>query len=133
VVVLQLPPLPLQGFPVKLVTVEMPVHMQEDALRCAKMAMTWHPGDNYEMAKFIKKEFDRLYGKQWQCIVGPPDLGHYITYQTDCCICFHITLKPELRVILFRSHYQVSKKSVAGPPPSIKELKDAKDESCLEF
>ncbi|KAJ1703830.1 hypothetical protein LUZ63_003609 [Rhynchospora breviuscula] len=73
--------------------------MQQDALRLAGKALDQYDvTESTEIARFIKKEFDRLYGQGWQCIVGR-DFGCFVTHQCGCFIYFTIGT---LSILLFR-------------------------------
>ncbi|KAF3322494.1 dynein light chain 2 [Carex littledalei] len=73
--------------------------MQQDALRFAGKALDQYDvTDSTEIARLIKKEFDRLYGQGWQCIVGR-DFGCFVTHQCGCFIYFTIGT---LSILLFR-------------------------------
>ncbi|XXG59620.1 hypothetical protein AAC387_Pa04g1672 [Persea americana] len=59
--------------------------MQQDALSLAAKALDAF--DVTEIARLIKKEFDRVYGPGWQCIVGR-DFGSFVTHCYGCFIYF---------------------------------------------
>ncbi|RCV13506.1 hypothetical protein SEVIR_2G363200v4 [Setaria viridis] len=72
--------------------------MQQDALRLAGKALDdFEAVDSTEIARFIKKEFDRSYGPGWQCIVGT-DFGSFVTHHSGCFIYFGIG---NLAILLF--------------------------------
>ncbi|KAJ4977203.1 hypothetical protein NE237_002309 [Protea cynaroides] len=78
--------------------------MQDEALRLAAKALdVFDVTDSTQIAYFIKKEFDRLHGPGWQCIVGT-DFGSFVTHFCGCFIYFCIG---SLAILLF--------KSAAGP------------------
>ncbi|KAL5976237.1 hypothetical protein ACLOJK_020567 [Asimina triloba] len=73
--------------------------MQEHALRLAGKALDdFDVTDSTEIARCIKKEFDRVYGPGWQCIVGT-DFGSFVTHCHGCFIYFSIG---SLAILLFR-------------------------------
>ncbi|KAK3127384.1 hypothetical protein QOZ80_7AG0572510 [Eleusine coracana subsp. coracana] len=73
--------------------------MQKEALRLAGQALdNYEAIDSTEIARFIKKEFDRSYGPGWQCIVGT-DFGSFVTHQSGSFIYFGIG---NLAILLFR-------------------------------
>ncbi|WVZ66339.1 hypothetical protein U9M48_015576 [Paspalum notatum var. saurae] len=73
--------------------------MQQDALRLAGKALDhFEAVDSTEIARFIKKEFDRCYGPGWQCIVGT-DFGSFVTHHSGCFIYFGIG---NLAILLFK-------------------------------
>ncbi|KAJ0988675.1 hypothetical protein J5N97_007031 [Dioscorea zingiberensis] len=73
--------------------------MQQDAVRLASSALDeFDVTDSTEIARFIKKEFDRLYGQGWQCIVGR-DFGSFVTHCSGCFIYFSVGT---LSILLFR-------------------------------
>ncbi|RLM84456.1 hypothetical protein C2845_PM04G26470 [Panicum miliaceum] len=72
--------------------------MQQEALRLAGKALDdFEAVDSTEIARFIKKEFDRSYGPGWQCIVGT-DFGSFVTHHSGCFIYFGIG---NLAILLF--------------------------------
>ncbi|CAK7327533.1 unnamed protein product [Dovyalis caffra] len=73
--------------------------MQQDALDLAAKALDFFDvTDSTDIARFIKKEFDRMYGPGWQCIVGR-DFGSFVTHCFGCFIYFQIG---SLSILLFR-------------------------------
>ncbi|CAN6205743.1 unnamed protein product [Urochloa humidicola] len=73
--------------------------MQRDALRLAGKALDdFEAVDSTEIARYIKKEFDRSYGPGWQCIVGT-DFGSFVTHHSGCFIYFSIG---NLSILLFK-------------------------------
>ncbi|XP_043688638.1 dynein light chain 2, cytoplasmic-like [Telopea speciosissima] len=78
--------------------------MQDEALRLAAKALdVFDVTDSTQIACFIKKEFDKLHGPGWQCIVGT-DFGSFVTHFCGCFIHFCIG---SLAILLF--------KGAAGP------------------
>ncbi|KAH7844650.1 hypothetical protein Vadar_030248 [Vaccinium darrowii] len=73
--------------------------MQRDALDLAAKALDiYDVTEPTEIARFIKKEFDGIYGPGWQCIVGT-DFGSFVTHCYGCFIYFCIG---SLAILLFR-------------------------------
>lgn len=58
--------------------VDMPEEMQERAVELAKAAISQQQSPR-DIAGSIKKEFDRLYGPAWHCIVGKA-FGSFVTH-----------------------------------------------------
>ncbi|CAL1352766.1 unnamed protein product [Linum trigynum] len=79
--------------------IDMLQKMQQDALHLAAKALdSLDVTEPTEIARFIKKEFDRVYGPGWQCIVGT-DFGSFVTHCFGCFIHFQIG---SLAILLFR-------------------------------
>lgn len=73
--------------------------MQQDALRLAGKALDeFDVTNSTQIARFIKKEFDRSYGPGWHCIVGT-DFGSFVTHRCGCFIYFSIG---SLAILLFK-------------------------------
>ncbi|KAF8413991.1 hypothetical protein HHK36_001989 [Tetracentron sinense] len=73
--------------------------MQQKALHLAAKALDiFDVTESTEIARSIKKEFDRSYGGGWQCIVGT-DFGSFVTHCNGCFIYFCIG---SLAFLLFR-------------------------------
>ncbi|KAK9089485.1 hypothetical protein Scep_028567 [Stephania cephalantha] len=73
--------------------------MQQEALGLAAKALdVFDAAETIEIARFIKKGFDKLYGQGWQCIVGR-DFGSFVTHCHGCFIYFCIG---SLSILLFR-------------------------------
>ncbi|EXB89626.1 Dynein light chain LC6, flagellar outer arm [Morus notabilis] len=74
-------------------------NMQQYALDLAAKALDFFDvTEATEIARFIKKEFDRMYGPGWQCIVGT-DFGSFVTHCSGCFIYFCVG---SLAILLFR-------------------------------
>ncbi|KAL9257576.1 Dynein light chain 1, cytoplasmic-like protein [Drosera capensis] len=74
-------------------------NMQQDALNLAAKALDYYDvTEATEIACFIKKEFDKVYGSGWQCIAGT-DFGSFVTHFCGCFIHFCIG---SLAVLLFK-------------------------------
>ncbi|WJX88115.1 hypothetical protein P8452_70234 [Trifolium repens] len=73
--------------------------MQQDALNLASKALDFYDvTEAIEIARFIKKEFDRVHGAGWQCIVGT-DFGSFVTH---CCGCFIYFCIGSMAILLFK-------------------------------
>ncbi|KAG8386258.1 hypothetical protein BUALT_Bualt03G0130200 [Buddleja alternifolia] len=73
--------------------------MQQEALHLAAKALDFFDvTEATEIARFVKKEFDRVYGGGWQCIVGT-DFGSFVTHCYGCFIHFSIG---SLAILLFK-------------------------------
>ncbi|KAE8651306.1 dynein light chain 2, cytoplasmic [Cucumis sativus] len=73
--------------------------MQQDALNLAAKALdSFDVTEATDIARFIKKEFDRIHGGGWQCIVGT-DFGSFVTHCFGCFIYFCVG---SLAILLFR-------------------------------
>lgn len=72
---------------------------QQDALNLAAKALEiFDVPEARDIARFIKKEFDKTYGPGWQCIVGT-DFGSFVTHCYGSFIHFRIG---NLAILLFR-------------------------------
>ncbi|KAL1145856.1 hypothetical protein V6Z11_A11G328300 [Gossypium hirsutum] len=61
---------------------DMPVYMQEHALRCTRQLLDSAPKPQpslTHLARAIKKEFDSVYGPAWQCVIGT-SFGSFVTH-----------------------------------------------------
>ncbi|GLT83048.1 hypothetical protein SLE2022_013610 [Rubroshorea leprosula] len=73
--------------------------MQKDALHLASKALDiFEANESTDIARFIKKDFDKAYGPGWQCVVGT-DFGSFVTHCHGCFIHFCIG---SLAILLFR-------------------------------
>ncbi|MCL7043170.1 hypothetical protein MKW94_030284 [Papaver nudicaule] len=67
---------------------DMPVKMQIQAMTCASHALDLYDVfDCKSIAFHIKKEFDKIYGNGWQCVVGS-NFGCYFTHSKGTFIYF---------------------------------------------
>ncbi|KAG9148416.1 hypothetical protein Leryth_016906 [Lithospermum erythrorhizon] len=74
-------------------------NMQQDALSLAAKALDYFDvTEATAIARLIKKEFDRLYGGGWQCIVGT-DFGSFVRHYFGCFIHFRVG---SLAILLFK-------------------------------
>ncbi|XP_051114206.1 uncharacterized protein LOC127239889 [Andrographis paniculata] len=88
---------------VKVLTTDMPGFMQVHAFRCART--TYDCMDNFSlknMAYNIKKEFDKIYGPAWHCIVGS-SFGSFVTHSTGCFIYFTME---KMYILVFKTKVQ---------------------------
>ncbi|XP_010250035.1 PREDICTED: uncharacterized protein LOC104592387 [Nelumbo nucifera] len=88
---------------VKVLAVDMPAPMQVHAFRCARR--TFDSLDKFSakhMAYNMKKEFDRVYGPAWHCIVGS-SFGSFVTHTTGCFLHFSME---KLFILLYRTKVQ---------------------------
>lgn len=83
---------------VQIKNVDMPVEMQERAIELARgavgqaaaQAAAGQPAmGSRDIAGAVKKEFDRLYGPSWHCIVGKA-FGSFVTHEANCFIFFYL-------------------------------------------
>ncbi|CAH8469187.1 unnamed protein product [Schistosoma margrebowiei] len=68
--------------------VDMPVDMQQDAVDLCYQGIE-NFKEEYEIAKYLKKEYECKYGSIWHCIVGK-SFGSYISHEEDGFIFFHL-------------------------------------------
>ncbi|KAA8534966.1 hypothetical protein F0562_029969 [Nyssa sinensis] len=67
---------------------DMPVKMQIQAMTSASQALDiYDVFDCISIAGHIKKEFDKIYGCGWQCVVGS-DFGCFFTHSQGTFIYF---------------------------------------------
>ncbi|KAF0983727.1 hypothetical protein FDP41_007642 [Naegleria fowleri] len=79
-------------------TVDMTEEMKEMAISVTQQAMEKYTIEK-DIASFIKKQFDEVYGKYWHCIVGK-SFGSMVTYESKCFIYFIFS---GLTILLFKS------------------------------
>ncbi|KAK8586592.1 hypothetical protein V6N13_010180 [Hibiscus sabdariffa] len=101
---------------VRLRSADMPVTMQERAIRRARAVLDANPDNTKrpspnptQVAMCLKKEFDALYGPAWHCIVGK-SFGSFVThagggfvyFSVDkfCFLLFKTEVRPLLRLKL---------------------------------
>lgn len=72
------------AFRIQVKNADMSEEMQERALELAKGALQQQLGAR-DMAGSIKKEFDRVYGPAWHCIVGKA-FGSFVTHGTHVAV-----------------------------------------------
>ncbi|GAV68324.1 Dynein_light domain-containing protein [Cephalotus follicularis] len=85
---------------VKIMMSDMPGNMQVHAFRCARRAYDGlEKFSSKHMAYDIKKEFDKVYGPAWHCIVGS-SFGSFVTHSTGCFLYFSME---KLRILIFKT------------------------------
>ncbi|KAL0399340.1 UNVERIFIED_CONTAM: Dynein light chain LC6, flagellar outer arm [Sesamum radiatum] len=93
--------------------------MQQDALDLAAKALDFFDvTEATEIAQFIKKEFDRIHGPGWQCIVGT-DFGSFVTHCYGCFIHFCVG---SLAILLFRGSTGQEGEEEDGHFPPLKSI-----------
>ncbi|KAJ4950404.1 hypothetical protein NE237_027236 [Protea cynaroides] len=88
---------------VKVLATDMPGYMQAHAFRCARITYdSLEKFSTKHMAYNMKKEFDRVYGPAWHCIVGS-SFGSFVTHATGCFLYFSIE---KIFILLFKTKVQ---------------------------
>ncbi|GMY35893.1 dynein light chain lc6, flagellar outer arm [Fagus crenata] len=88
---------------VKVLVSDMPGFMQVHAFRCARRTHdTLEKFSSKHMAFNIKKEFDKVYGPAWHCIVGS-SFGSFVTHSTGGFLYFSME---KLYILLFKTKIQ---------------------------
>ncbi|KAF3779322.1 ctp Dynein light chain 1 [Nymphaea thermarum] len=77
---------------------DMKEEMQKAAVDRAVAAFEKHSVEK-DVAAYIKKEFDKMYGPTWHCIVGR-NFGSFVTHETNHFVYFYLD---EKAVLLFKS------------------------------
>ncbi|CAG7883650.1 dynein light chain 2, cytoplasmic [Brassica rapa] len=77
---------------------DMKEDMQKEAIEIAITAFEKYSVEK-EIAENIKKEFDKVHGPTWHCIVGR-NFGSYVTHETNHFVYFYLDQKA---VLLFKS------------------------------
>ncbi|KAL5547954.1 hypothetical protein UlMin_003185 [Ulmus minor] len=88
---------------VRVLVADMPSFMQVHAFRCARR--TYDSLEKFSakhMAYNIKKEFDKVHGPAWHCIVGS-SFGSFVTHSTGCFLYFSMD---KLYILMFRTKIQ---------------------------
>ncbi|KMT02907.1 hypothetical protein BVRB_8g194830 [Beta vulgaris subsp. vulgaris] len=88
---------------VKVLVTDMPGFMQIQAFQCARK--TYDSLEKFSakhVAYNLKKEFDKVYGPAWHCIVGS-SFGSFVTHATGCFLYFSME---KLCILLFRTKVQ---------------------------
>ncbi|KAL9346040.1 hypothetical protein Peur_060893 [Populus x canadensis] len=96
---------------VRLRSSDMPVDMQERALRYARSFLDKSPSSAAPkprpnltlLARALKKEFDSAYGVAWHCVVGK-SFGSFVTHSPGGFIYFSID---SLFILLFKTEVQL--------------------------
>ncbi|KAK9971126.1 hypothetical protein ABG768_027018 [Culter alburnus] len=76
---------------------DMSDEMQREAFQVALLAVNMYKEDN-DIARYIKKEFDRKHGNTWQCIIGSS--GYSVTHNPNSYIDFSVDDK---KITLFKT------------------------------
>ncbi|KAL9224464.1 hypothetical protein vseg_000493 [Gypsophila vaccaria] len=88
---------------VKVLVTDMPGFMQIHAFQCARNTYdTLERFSAKHLASNLKKEFDKVYGPAWHCIVGS-SFGSFVTHATGCFLYFSME---KLCILLFRTKVQ---------------------------
>ncbi|KAL9443404.1 hypothetical protein AB3S75_016710 [Citrus x aurantiifolia] len=88
---------------VKVLACDMPGFMQVHAFRCARTTYdSLEKFSSKHIAFNIKKEFDKVYGPAWHCIVGS-GFGSYVTHSTGCFLYFSME---KLYILVFQTKVQ---------------------------
>ncbi|KAL3532458.1 hypothetical protein ACH5RR_005979 [Cinchona calisaya] len=67
---------------------DMPIKMQIQAMSSASEALDIYDVTDYtSIAAHIKKEFDKIYGSGWQCVVGS-NFGCFFTHSKGTFVYF---------------------------------------------
>ncbi|GKV06400.1 hypothetical protein SLE2022_265820 [Rubroshorea leprosula] len=85
---------------VKVLVSDMPGFMQVHAFRCARRTYdSLEKFSSKHMAYNMKKEFDKVYGPAWHCIVGS-NFGSFVTHSTGCFLYFSME---KLYILIFKT------------------------------
>jgi len=85
---------------VKVMAADMPPFMQLHAFRCAKRSHdSLDKFSSRQLAHDVKKEFDKVYGPTWHCIVGT-NYGSFVTHSRGCFLYFSMD---KIIVMLFKT------------------------------
>lgn len=88
---------------VKVLVTDMPGFMQVHAFRCARTSMdSLEKFSSKHIAHNLKKEFDKVYGPAWHCIVGS-SFGSFVTHSTGCFLYFSME---KLYILIFKTKVQ---------------------------
>ncbi|XP_044464812.1 uncharacterized protein LOC123195220 [Mangifera indica] len=88
---------------VKVLVSDMPGFMQAHAFRIARRTFdTLERFSSKHIAFNIKKEFDKVYGPAWHCIVGA-SFGSFVTHSTGCFLYFSME---KLYILVFKTKIQ---------------------------
>ncbi|KAI3771624.1 hypothetical protein L6452_02790 [Arctium lappa] len=85
---------------VRVLVTDMPAFMQIHAFRCARK--TFDGLEKFspkQIALNLKKEFDKIYGPAWHCIVGL-NFGSFVTHATGCFLYFSME---KLYILVFKT------------------------------
>lgn len=85
---------------VRVMAADMPPFMQLHAFRCAKRSFdSLDKFSSRQLAHDVKKEFDKVYGPTWHCIVGT-SYGSFVTHSRGCFLYFSMD---KIIVMLFKT------------------------------
>ncbi|KAK4343486.1 hypothetical protein RND71_036580 [Anisodus tanguticus] len=88
---------------VKVLVTDMPGFMQVHAFKCARTTYdSLEKFSSKHMAYNMKKEFDKVYGPAWHCIVGS-SFGSYVTHSTGGFLYFSME---KLYILVFKTKVQ---------------------------
>ncbi|KAI3495902.1 hypothetical protein L1887_38249 [Cichorium endivia] len=88
---------------VKVMATDMPAFMQVHAFRCARKTLdSLEKFSPKQIALNMKKEFDKVYGPAWHCIVGS-SFGSFVTHATGCFLYFSME---KLYILVFKTKVQ---------------------------
>ncbi|KAF5802851.1 putative dynein ATPase [Helianthus annuus] len=90
---------------VRVLVTDMPAFMQIHAFRCARQ--TYDSLEKFspkQIALNLKKEFDKVYGPAWHCIVGS-NFGSFVTHATGCFLYFSME---KLYILVFKTKVKKS-------------------------
>ncbi|XP_052621907.1 uncharacterized protein LOC111893350 [Lactuca sativa] len=87
-------------FQVKVFVTDMPAFMQVHAFRCARKTLdSLEKFTPKQIAFNMKKDFDKVYGPAWHCIVGS-SFGSFVTHATGCFLYFSME---NLYILVFKT------------------------------
>ncbi|KAL6974271.1 hypothetical protein U1Q18_028452 [Sarracenia purpurea var. burkii] len=87
----------------KVLVADMPGFMQVHAMRCARTSYdSLEKISSKHIAYNLKKEFDKMYGPAWHCIVGS-SFGSFVTHSTGCFLYFSME---KLHILIFKTKVQ---------------------------
>ncbi|XP_071724065.1 uncharacterized protein [Rutidosis leptorrhynchoides] len=85
---------------IKVLVTDMPAFMQIHAFRSARQTFdSLEKFSPKQIALNLKKEFDKVYGSAWHCIVGS-NFGSFVTHATGCFLYFSME---KLYILLFKT------------------------------
>ncbi|KAL7593122.1 hypothetical protein Lser_V15G33056 [Lactuca serriola] len=84
-------------FQVKVFVTDMPAFMQVHAFRCARK--TLDSLEKFTPKQIAFKDFDKVYGPAWHCIVGS-SFGSFVTHATGCFLYFSME---NLYILVFKT------------------------------
>nr|XP_043628610.1 uncharacterized protein LOC122600033 isoform X2 [Erigeron canadensis] len=88
---------------VRVLVTDMPAFMQVHAFRCARQTFdSLEKFSPKQIALNLKKDFDKVYGPAWHCIVGS-SFGSFVTHATGCFLYFSME---KLYILVFKTKVQ---------------------------